>query len=149
MLLLLHPFRCSWLPPPLPWPPMPIRFKFIYPSTISLQVRSKFLETYKIGAIYWPTVQTVRAPPPFYVYNYVNCITSYILYVCSGAQHTASASACIFIEYSFKFQINFTFVPIKNQVVYTSFFSMLWSGFLAYEKHLKQKKTQTNDDGVQ
>ncbi|XP_055322121.1 mpv17-like protein 2 [Sitodiplosis mosellana] len=62
------------------------------------EVRGKFVDTYKVGAIYWPTVQT----------------------------------------------INFTFVPLHNQVVCTSFFSMIWSAFLAYEKHLKRKQ-QTSE----
>ncbi|XP_013098112.1 uncharacterized protein LOC106080998 [Stomoxys calcitrans] len=54
------------------------------------EVYSKFLDAYKVGAIYWPCVQTV----------------------------------------------NFAFVPLKNQVVYTSFFSMLWTTFLAYIKQM-------------
>ncbi|XP_031619863.1 protein sym1 isoform X2 [Contarinia nasturtii] len=64
------------------------------------EVRNKFIDTYKVGAIYWPTVQT----------------------------------------------INFTFVPLKNQVVCTSFFSMIWSAFLAYEKHLKTKLKQQKNE---
>lgn len=32
--------------------------------------------------------------------------------------------------------VNFTFIPAKNQVVFTSFFSMLWTSFLAYVKYL-------------
>lgn len=58
-----------------------------------IQVRTKFFDTYRIGAVYWPVVQT----------------------------------------------FNFTFIPVKNQVVFTSFFSMLWSSFLAYMKHLEQE----------
>lgn len=57
------------------------------------QVSHKFFDTYKVGAIYWPIVQT----------------------------------------------FNFSVVPIRNQVVCTSFFSMLWSSFLAYMKHLEVK----------
>ena len=63
-----------------------------------LQLTSKFFDTYKVGAVYWPIAQT----------------------------------------------INFKFVPVKNQVVCTSFFSMIWSVFLAYMKHLEieQNKLQ-------
>lgn len=57
-------------------------------------MRAKFFDTYRVGAVYWPVVQT----------------------------------------------INFSFIPVKNQVVFTSFFSMLWSSFLAYMKHLKLNK---------
>lgn len=57
------------------------------------KVRGKFLETYRVGMVFWPIVQTV----------------------------------------------NFTFIPAKNQVIFTSFFSMLWSAFLAYMKHLQQE----------
>ncbi|CAD7093708.1 unnamed protein product [Hermetia illucens] len=57
------------------------------------EVRAKFLETYRVGMVFWPIVQTV----------------------------------------------NFTFIPAKNQVIFTSFFSMLWSAFLAYMKHLQQE----------
>lgn len=60
----------------------------------TLQVTNKFLDTYKVGVVYWPMVQT----------------------------------------------INFTFIPAKNQVVFTSFFSMLWTSFLAYMKHLELRE---------
>ncbi|XP_055905614.1 mpv17-like protein isoform X1 [Eupeodes corollae] len=33
--------------------------------------------------------------------------------------------------------VNFTFIPQRNQVVFTSFFSMLWTAFLAYTKYLE------------
>lgn len=33
--------------------------------------------------------------------------------------------------------INFTLIPVKNQVVFASFFSMLWTAFLAYTKYLE------------
>ncbi|XP_055382940.1 uncharacterized protein LOC129613056 [Condylostylus longicornis] len=52
------------------------------------EIRNKFFDTYKIGVIYWPIVQT----------------------------------------------FNFTFIPPKNQVVFTSTFSMFWTSFLAYIK---------------
>ncbi|XP_037026586.1 mpv17-like protein [Bradysia coprophila] len=58
------------------------------------EVKDKFFDTYKVGAVYWPIAQT----------------------------------------------INFKFVSAKNQVVCTSFFSMMWSSFLAYMKHLEIEK---------
>lgn len=64
-----------------------------------IQVKAKFFDTYRIGAVYWPVVQT----------------------------------------------INFKFVPAKNQVVCTSFFSMLWSAFLAYMKHLEIEKKKLEE----
>ncbi|GAB0093225.1 SYM1 [Sergentomyia squamirostris] len=63
-------------------------------SQAKLEVQEKFFDTYKVGAIYWPCVQT----------------------------------------------INFTLVPQKNQVVFVSIFSMLWSSFLAYMKHMEIEK---------
>lgn len=66
------------------------------------QVSAKFFDTYKVGAVYWPIVQT----------------------------------------------INFQFVPVKNQVICTSFFSMLWSAFLAYMKHLEIEKNKLKDEKV-
>lgn len=63
------------------------------------QVANKYIDTYKVGMAYWPTVQT----------------------------------------------LNFAFVPLKNQVVCASFFSMLWSSFLAYEKHLEIKTKNPNE----
>lgn len=66
-----------------------------------IQVAAKFFDTYKVGVIYWPIVQT----------------------------------------------FNFTFIPVRNQVVCTSFFSMMWSAFLAYMKHLElEKKKQFNGE---
>lgn len=65
-------------------------------NTINPQLKSKFFDTYKVGAVYWPIAQT----------------------------------------------INFKFVPVKNQVICTSFFSMLWSVFLAYMKHLEIEQNQ-------
>ncbi|XP_059614256.1 uncharacterized protein LOC132260262 [Phlebotomus argentipes] len=56
-----------------------------------LEVKEKFFDTYKVGAVFWPCVQTV----------------------------------------------NFTIVPQRNQVVFVSFFSMIWSSFLAYMKHME------------
>ncbi|KAJ6640151.1 Mpv17-like protein 2 [Pseudolycoriella hygida] len=66
------------------------------------ELKAKFFDTYKVGAIYWPIVQT----------------------------------------------INFKFVPVRNQVVCTSFFSMLWSAFLAYMKHIEieEHKLHENDE---
>uniref|UniRef100_A0A1L8D8X5 Putative conserved plasma membrane protein n=1 Tax=Nyssomyia neivai TaxID=330878 RepID=A0A1L8D8X5_9DIPT len=66
-----------------------------------LEVREKFFDTYKVGAVYWPCVQT----------------------------------------------INFTLVPPRNQVVVVSIFSMIWSSFLSYMKHMeieriRQKKLE-------
>lgn len=62
------------------------------------QVRAKFFDTFKVGAVYWPCAQT----------------------------------------------LNFTFVPVKNQVVVTSMFSMLWSSFLAYMKHLELDASESS-----
>lgn len=69
-----------------------------------MQVKEKFWDTYKVGVIYWPCVQTV----------------------------------------------NFAFVPARNQVIFVSFFSMLWSTFMAYMKHmeierLKQRKLEKKE----
>lgn len=66
---------------------------------IYLKVFGKFIDTYKVGVIYWPTMQT----------------------------------------------LNFSFVPVKNQVVCTSFFSMIWSAFLAYMKHQQIQTKNTQD----
>lgn len=64
-------------------------------GSLSWQVKEKFLDTYKVGVIYWPIVQTV----------------------------------------------NFGFVPARNQVIFVSFFSMVWSTFMAYVQHLETKRS--------
>lgn len=61
-----------------------------------LEVKEKFLDTYKVGVVYWPIVQT----------------------------------------------INFGFVPARNQVIFVSFFSMVWSTFMAYMQHLELKRLE-------
>lgn len=71
-------------------------------TKFTLQVKDKFFDTYKVGAIYWPIVQT----------------------------------------------INFKFVPVKNQVVCTSFFSMMWSAFLAYMKHLEIERKNLEKEKI-
>ncbi|XP_017471160.1 PREDICTED: mpv17-like protein 2 isoform X2 [Rhagoletis zephyria] len=38
--------------------------------------------------------------------------------------------------------INFTFVPPRNQVVFTSFFSMCWTTFLTYVKYLQAQPVE-------
>uniref|UniRef100_A0A1B0DNN7 Uncharacterized protein n=1 Tax=Phlebotomus papatasi TaxID=29031 RepID=A0A1B0DNN7_PHLPP len=65
------------------------------------EVKDKFFDTYKVGAVFWPCVQTV----------------------------------------------NFTLIPQRNQVVFVSIFSMIWSSFMAYMKHteiekIRQKKQE-------
>lgn len=64
-------------------------------SSLFWQVKEKFFDTYKVGVIYWPIVQTV----------------------------------------------NFGFVPARNQVIFVSFFSMVWSTFMAYVQHLETKRS--------
>lgn len=64
-------------------------------GSLSWQVKEKFFDTYKVGVIYWPIVQTV----------------------------------------------NFGFVPARNQVIFVSFFSMVWSTFMAYVQHLETKRS--------
>lgn len=76
------------------------------PYQAKCEVYEKFLETYKVGFIYWPIVQTV----------------------------------------------NFTIVPPNNQIIVASFFSLLWTSFLAYMKHieidhLKEKKSRAKERG--
>ncbi|KAI8129586.1 hypothetical protein FF38_10647 [Lucilia cuprina] len=41
--------------------------------------------------------------------------------------------------------INFAFVPVKNQVIFTSFFSMCWTTFLAYIKFLELPHVDVDD----
>lgn len=36
--------------------------------------------------------------------------------------------------------INFGFVPARNQVMFVSFFSMVWSTFMAYIQHLEVER---------
>lgn len=60
----------------------------------SFQLKEKFFDTYKVGVVYWPIVQTV----------------------------------------------NFAFVPARNQVIFVSFFSMVWSTFMAYIQHLEVQR---------
>lgn len=62
------------------------------------EVRAKFFDTWKVGVVYWPLVQT----------------------------------------------FNFACIPMHNQVVFTSFFSMIWTSFLAYMKHL-ELQAETNE----
>lgn len=57
-------------------------------------MKEKFLDTYKVGVVYWPIVQT----------------------------------------------LNFAFVPARNQVIFVSFFSMVWSTFMAYIQHLEVER---------
>lgn len=76
------------------------------PYQAKCEVYEKFFETYKVGFIFWPIVQT----------------------------------------------FNFTFIPQKNQVIVASFFSLLWTSFLAYMKHieihhLKEKKLRAKERG--
>lgn len=40
--------------------------------------------------------------------------------------------------------VNFTFIPGKNQVVFTSVFSFIWTTFLAWVKYVEDSKF---DDG--
>lgn len=37
--------------------------------------------------------------------------------------------------------MNFGFVPARNQVIFVSFFSMVWSTFMAYVQHLETKRS--------
>lgn len=67
-----------------------------------MQVSHKFYDTYKVGVVYWPSVQT----------------------------------------------LNYSFVPVRNQVVCSSVFSMIWSSFLAYEKHLEIKSKTTDESEI-
>ncbi|XP_065354440.1 protein Mpv17 [Calliphora vicina] len=41
--------------------------------------------------------------------------------------------------------INFAFVPVQNQVIFTSFFSMCWTTFLAYVKFLELPDVDVDD----
>lgn len=59
----------------------------------------KFWNTFCVGAVYWPTVQT----------------------------------------------FNFTFIPVRNQVVFTSLCSMFWSGFLAWMRQTDDPEDANNE----
>lgn len=66
-------------------------------------MKEKFFDTYKVGVIYWPIVQTV----------------------------------------------NFAFVPARNQVIFVSFFSMVWSTFMAYIQHLEIQRMHKEEEHQQ